>query len=466
MKRFLLSAAMCLAAAAMSAQHVVTQTFLNPTKDATSEDPGEYIHYIYNANGQLMWKQGARTRYEYQYDSNGRLQQTDTYGFIAYDNRYRLTNTETYEYDSNGKISVKKIRLNVGTSYEALRHYVYSSYDGTEPTAWSEYSSAIDKDHLWYNFKAAITRNAAGLVTKRVITRNDPDESKTKYNDYQTTTYTLAANGDILTESVATVATSGTTTLLYDYYYSDIDGSAVTGLKLKDNGNNTVTVSWNAVSGATKYYVNYDQQKECTGTSFTTEQLGNGEHKFTVRAVVGKDEKRASAPLSIIVRDPGMKPATNVTAGTATKSRIDVTDDNGRPTGERKTVYTIPVSWTLPTGASPIKSIRVHFGREAGDYQSVEPTATSYTLTLEEYNVMDSNKNYIDLPIFVTLVYDSGESEKSNVIGVNVDKGYVTGIDTPVTNNRATTAYDLRGVRLSAPQRGLNIISGKTVIIK
>ena len=444
---------------------------------ATSESAESYDHYLYNPEGQLMWVQSStsNTRDVYTYDAQGLLTQKTTLSWLSSDNAYHELNRETYQYDGAGQLSRTDQLTNIGSAYE--RHYVFTGYTYQDGKAMGWHMEDVRGDKSYrYDYKVLLTRDGQGRILTEDIEEYDYDYPEDGFCAYEGHTYTYRENGDIDTEvynkynySYDKVRKSETRT----YTYSDLDAAfAPRGLKAEASGK-TIQLSWHAVEGATGYVVTYDmERKEVSGTTFTATDIAVGEHEFTVQAIVNGEEKNAAVPVIGTISDPGMLAAENLQAGTP---RISVEETDNGP----RTFYIIPLQWSVPAGHSEIRDTRIYYTSAISGtvYQPVgSPTATSYELKIDEYDVRRTNEagDYTcgaDMEFYVTLIYGSGESEASNILKIN-PYNVANGLDTPdaITvvgeNGNAgedKDAYTLTGIRAGKAQRGIIIRNGKKI---
>ena len=442
----------------------------------TSTTAGEsYDYYLYNPQGQLMWVQSTttNTRAVYSYNTKGQMVTKTTMSWIAADWQYKALNEETYTYGEDGNVKRMDQVRNLNTSFESKRYYLYTAYDEKgNALAWQHYN---DKGVLYYEYKAELTFDDNGNITRKVIKEFDPDYPEDGWYLYEDHEYTLQPNGDINTEKTTVYKSDGSvkSTTDYIYTYSDLDASyAPTGFTATPEGNN-IQLSWNAVEGATEYIVTYDMEhKTVSGTSFTAKNIAVGDHEFTIQAVIGGEEKNAASPITCALSDPGRLPVENLVAGTP---RVSVEDtDEGTP----RTFYIIPLSWEIPANHSEIKDFRVYYNSVVfgNKYTSVESkNATSFELKLDEYDVRrtDEDGHYLngaDMKLYLTVIYVSGESEASNIVTIN-PYNLINNIDEPdaihCTKVLADTngiSYNLAGQKVSTKQKGIIVKNGRKML--
>lgn len=440
------------------------------TLPASSDDTESYDYYLYDAQGKLMWVQGISTRDVYTYNEKGLATMKTTLSWVPSDKAYKVVNTEAYTYDAEGKLTDMEQTKNVGTSNE--RKYVYNDYkyEGEEPISW--HMEDVRATTIYkYDYKVILEKDAAGRITSKQIEEYDYDYPEDGFCAYEGYTYTYKENGDIDTEvykiynyDYEKVRKTENRT----YTYSNLSASYVpTGLEAKVDSK-SIVLTWNAVEGATAYAVTYDlEHVTVEGTTLTIKDIALGEHEFSVQAIIGGEEKNACQPVKASLLDPGMMAAENLQAGEPRQS-IEETD-NGK-----RTFYIIPFTWTLPQGHSEIKEMRLYYTSAIMGtiYQAVgNQNATSFELKIDEYDVRktDANGKYTDgydMEFYLTIVYGSGESEKSNIVKLNpynVANGIVDALNS-ISISKGENAYTLGGMKATRDSKGLIIKNGKKIL--
>lgn len=449
------------------------------TTAATTADSGEgYDHYIYNAEGQLLWVQSTTnsSRDVFEYNAEGQKVKKTTYSWIPADKAYKLLNVETYTYEGGALVRMDQ-KLNAGSSFERNYYNLYLVYDDGN-SGWSQYNAATDA--LRYQYKEVYEKNAAGQVTKKTVLEFDPDYPEDGWYLYETSDYEFAENGDIKSETYKTYKSDGGVKKTNErtYTFADLDASFVPANVKTTSGTSSITLTWDAVAGATSYAVTYDlEHKIVEGTTFTAEGINEGEHEFAVQAIIDGVERNACTPVAASVIDPGQLPAENLAVGECRK----VFEPN-EDTGENVTFYYVPLTWSIPAGHSQIKDIRIYRSDAAAeggvsDYTSLESTdATSCELKLFEYQTLHTDEagNFttgINFNITVVIVYASGEADPSNAVTVNVYNeangiSEENAISDVTSATRPTSIYNLAGQRVTENEKGILIVNGKKVMVK
>ena len=169
--------------------------------------------------------------------------------------------------------------------------------------------------------------------------------------------------------------------------------------------------------------------------------LNDGEHQVAVLAYVGGEQKNITDFAKVSVKDEGNLPLQNFQVTAAEK--VDV-----ESYGYVNQYYNLTLSWTVPEGASKITDYKVYVDKG----ESWNPS-TTYTMAMPEAEKQDSyndvntwvtnRQNFYwttfentyydedtwqtvslgngpDVKMWITAIYASGESQKSNVVELNV----------------------------------------------
>lgn len=407
-------------------------------------DNNDYTHYYYyNEKNQLIWELVGTTRYEYEYNAAGQRTKRQTCLWVANPGDYQNSNYETYEYAADGSVSKTTVMKKPWNkdAYEEDDVFMNYTYEDGFAKTWDNYY----KNVLYYNYRNTLTKDDNGDVTTVVTERFDPDAPEKGW----TTTNTL------------------------NYQYTDLSADYVPANLKMENNNGDIVLTWSPVAGAEKYIVSYDnERKEVEGDTSFRVTLGTGYRKFAVQAVIAGIERNA-AFCETSVSDPGKLAISDLAAGTIFET-IEETESEELTT---RTFYNIPLTWTLPEGHSEILKFNIYYKSKAyGDncvVSQTDPKATSFTLKVDPFEVAEWNEegeltNGIDVPIYVRVVYVTGESEKSNTIVVNpynvINKGEVT-IENIVNDSSETIMYNTAGMR-TTKANGIVIKNGKKYLMR
>lgn len=429
---FLILALMSVGMRAQTEHKIVSAT--NSNKDL--------FYYYYDAQNRLIQQISNTTRYDYTYNEAGQCVKKQTLMWVSATGVYSMGNYEVYEYGADGNVSKTTVMKKPWNATEYVEDDVFTNYtyeDGFQKT-WDNYYKGV----LYYNYRNIITKNEAGEVVTVATEQFDPDDPGKGW----------------------------TPKTEMQYVWADISANLVPSNLTLKNENGNITLTWNAVDGSQSYFVTYDQTRvEVKGGKTTYNvTLGTGEHRVAVQAVID-GKARNAAFVDVEVSDSGKLPAENLTAGTCFLT-VEETESAEAPTRE---FYNIPLSWTMPAGHSAVKSFRIYYDSRTygpATYLPVEsPNATSYTLKIDPYELrnVDEEGNLttgITTPIYVTVIYGTGESEKSNVIYVNPYE-VISGIENVVVDrvNADAKVYNVAGQQVNAG-KGIVITGGKKYVKK
>lgn len=437
-----------------------------------AHDSNDYWHdYYYNAQNQLFWEIYGTTRREYAYNEAGQMTSMSQKAWVSATGNYTLNQQETYEYDADGNMSKKVVVKNPGSSFEATWTYTYSDYVNGVATYYDEYKNGS----LYYMYKQLPEYDAKGNKVKVTVMYADPDKYENPTHatvDYSGKeaeyTWTYDENNVLVGENTGKVT--------YEYIYAELDASyAPTGLKAESD-NELVTLTWNAVPGTNEYKVVSDYAEQIVyGTTFRT-AVGTGDRQFTVQAIIDGIGRNAATVTATVV-DPGKLPITNLAVGEITKT----TEQTESPEAPTRDFFNIPLTWTLPEGHSEVEKYYVYYTSTRygkGTRVTVsDKDATSFTLKIDPDEVAEWDTNGkpvkgVETPIYMTVVYVTGESESSNIVTINPYDQFYTGIK-EVKNEELRVKnlnfYNLAGQRVKAnnPARGdksIIINNGKKVL--
>lgn len=448
-----------------------TTTFAqNAQEIIRAVDSNEDTHsYYYNEQNQLFWESYGTTRREYKYNAAGQCTEMNQYAWVAAEGNYSPTQKESYTYDAAGNLSQKVVDKSINNPFGAVWTYKYFDYQNGVATYYDEYKGSS----LYYMYKQLSEFDAQGHQTKCTVMYADPDK-------YQNPTHETVDYKDKENEYTKTYNAEGRLTaefngkMSYEYQYTELSAAYAPKNLKAETGNGKIKLTWDPVAGAEKYIVSYDLKRiEVEGCEYST-AIATGERQFTVQAVVGGMERNAATPLSVTISDTGMLPISNLATGMVTET---LEDTESEAMGGKRLFYNIALSWSLPEGHSEVvKYILYYDSRTFGkDVMTgiVDPAATSYTLKIDPYEVADYDeegnpcKGY-DTNISISVVYTSGESERSNVVTLNpynLIHG-ITGIrcTAPSAKTESTTSFTTSGLPASAHHRGIVIQGGKKYV--
>lgn len=446
----------------------ITASAQDSHKIIKATDSNEYEHYYYyNAQNQLFWETFGTTRNEYTYNEAGQKTGMNQYSWIPADADFKLMNTETYTYDADGNLSERVQVKNVGGAFEVTWKYVYSDYENGVATYYDEYKNG----NIYYMYKQVSTFDANKNQTACTVYYADPDKYTNpthatveyKDKDYEYTKE-YDANGNLIKENTGKIS--------YEYSYADLGAAySPANFKAANNGDGTVTLTWDAVAGADSYVVAYDLERDTINATNYSIKVGTGNRLFTVQTIAGGMLRNAVAPIEAKVVDAGNLPITDLAVGTIYETEEETESEEA----SKRTFYNIPLTWTLPQGHSEIKGFHVNYkSLTYGNTYRGENASnlTSYLLKVDPYEVVKYDEKgkiteSVETEIYVTIIYASGESEKSNTITVNPYQ-----IITPVSDIKVETptaspaAYTISGVPASKDAKGIIISDGKKYIRK
>ena len=400
---------------------------VKPVK-AIEKATSAYEHnYIYNEKNQLVWEfREGSTRTEYTYNEAGKLVKATPYNWVSYDNSFAVGNVEEYTYDAEGNVA----QMTETKSNGDVDTYTYTKYECGVATEYSRIQRKPSGNEYKYDYKVELTLDAEGRIVKALTSELDYDYLDDGFCGYEGHEYEYDADGNVAVETITKYNYSfdkPKTPTTMTYTYAEVDEKYAPKNLSAVNNNGTVTLTWDAVEGATSYIVSYDiTRKEVTTNAFSV-TVSTGERQFTVQAVVDGVERNGAMPVTAEIIDPGKLPITDLAVGEMKLVTLE-TESIEMPTRD---FYQIPLTWTLPEGHSEIKDIRVYYvSRTYGEtYMAVgNASATSYAMLIDPYEVADEDGNggYVngdETPIYVRIVYVTGESEKSNVFIVNPQLG-------------------------------------------
>lgn len=479
MKKILLS--LC-ALAAITASAQDKQLVRIDNYSVTTDEAGvETIAFSYSGNenfydktNKIAMVQNGYSRMLYNYNAEGTLVSVDNYGWSE-GIGWTLSNTTSYEYDTAGRVT-KSGQFEAGTYSETtydengntlkMENFYngVSSYSATYSNQYNDKKQLVIADQLM----------ADGSINQRTIyTYNEDGSVNTQETGYfvaegealsmpTTVTYTYNADGTVAKTRTVSNGRWGLMVSEEVYIYSAYATAYVPqNVKATGNADCTISLTWDAVEGATAYKVIYDKEvADAASTSFTTGMLLDGEHTFYVQAVIGGEAKNISDVAAASVKDNGKLPAANFKI-----VGVEVGEDQwGSP------AYNTTVQFTLPEGHSEIKAFNVYYDLESAwskvtvdpSTATIEGNTVTIVVPFSQYNVGTYNSETYEYdlgvkPIFVVITYASGDAEKSNVENWDFAANE-TSISAAHAASAPVAIYTASGSKVSSLQKGINII--------
>ena len=432
------------------------------------------VNYYDKANSIAM-VQSSYQRSLYTYNANGTVASVDAYSW-GDATGWAYSSTTEYEYNDKGLVAkMGTISKGVYTQYtydeqgneimmENLNNGA-STYSTSYNNTYNENKQLVIKDQVLtttgaINQRTMYTYNADGSVKTVETGYYVADDQPLTYPSVSE--YTYNADGSIAKVRVTSTSRYGENTTEQVYVYATFAASYVPqNVKTAAGENSTVTVTWDAVEGATAYKVIYDKEvADCTGTTYTTGMLLDGEHTFYVQAVIGDEAKNISEAAAASVKDAGKLPAENFKVVGVELGE----DQNGN------VAYNTTVQFTLPEGHSEIKSFGVYYDLSSAwskvsvDVASatIEGNAVTLVVPFANYNIGTWNNDTYEYdlgtkPLYVVISYASGDADPSNVEywDFAANESSIAAASTSAT---AVAIYSASGAKISAPQKGINII--------
>ena len=482
----------------------------------------DYNRYYYNAGGAQVMERTSYAQYRYAYNADGTVatrEQWSTSGGV-----FCATTRVSYEYDSEGnqtKQTTQSLDNEGNVTYTSGTYY--DGYENGEYTVMRSFSVTDGEEVIGYESHYQLTFNDSKQLVARI--QMLPNAETGEYTNPNTFEYNVYENGQLVKTTSGyydVTAEAGheydqadlTITYVYNtdgtvksrteinsgryqseiewrYTYATVDPAfVVQNVQAEAIDNNEVYVKWDAVSGAEKYIVMYDNNEaEVEGkTEFITPLLSDGEHQIAVQAVVGGEPKNLSDFVKVSVKDEGNLPMENFKVTAAEK--VDV-----ESYGYVSQYYNLTLSWDVPEGASAITDYKVYVDKQNGEtwypsasyiqargedelldnYNSVNTWVTDrqnfYWTTFEDTYYDPDTYETVSLgtgptcKIWICAVYATGESQPSNAVEVNVydlaNGGDGTGVQNITVNGKPAQVevYNLKGQRVqNANGRQLYIV--------
>ncbi len=472
----------------------------------------DYNRYYYNAQNVMAVERTSSQHMRYTYNADGTVKTRENMTFAG--STPYVSTRYSYEYDAQGNMTkMTQESMNAEGKVTYTSGSKYSGYEKGEYTVMVNFSVTDGQEVDGYETRYKVVFNEAGqLVSKVQMNKNaetgEWDQPNTfTFNEYAngllvkttsgyynataeagheydnvdtTISYEYNSDGTIKSRTEVTKTARYEAEVEYRYSYAELGADFVVKNVTCDGtiGNNEVYVKWDAVSGAEKYIVIYDNSEaEVEGkTEFITPLLADGEHQVAVQAVVGGEKKNISEFVKVNVKDEGNLPMENFQVVAAEK--VDV-----ESYGYVSQYYNLTLTWTVPEKASKITEYTVYVDKQNGEtwypsakYTSAMPEAelqdsyndvntwitnrnNFYWTTFEDYETDQDTWEQKSLgkgptcKIWMTATYATGESQKSNVVEVNVydlanGANAVSAVKT--VNQEAAEVYNLAGQRVGA----------------
>ncbi|MCX7922515.1 MAG: hypothetical protein N3B21_10980 [Clostridia bacterium] len=253
-------------------------------------------------------------------------------GSTSYLNALEEYDPATNTWTTRGKMPTA--REGIGAAALGNKIYVMGGYNGYYLNTVEEYTVAQSLLPAPINLKAVLSGNSAAITWDTVAgaTAYDLEADGSIIENITNTTYTHSglSQGTNHTyrvrakNSLSTSDWSSSVSLQIPSVPLDIPAN----LKATVTGN-TVTVSWDAVTGATSYDITADGTVVDNGssTTYTRSNLTAGTHTYTVRAKNSTSTGEWSNPVSCLVAEAIVGVPSNITA-TATEFSITVKWDS------------------------------------------------------------------------------------------------------------------------------------------
>ena len=454
--------------------------------------------FFYDSKNQNCMEISNTGYYRYNYNADGTVASREQWNVL--NGVFYKSNEMVYEYDAD-----KNITKTTSTNYDSTGQATYTSsslFEDYENGHYKVMKNTNAEGGVTYEVHYELTFNEAKQITSSVQLTGDNfankgmgtfytyedgklvSEKQAYYmatageghewdNVIGTTNYAYNTDGSIKTRTVVSDSRYGHSEIEWRYTYSELNAELTpTNVKCDATvGGNKVKVTWDAVVGATGYVVIYDNViAEVDKNEFTTPVLADGEHHVSVLAVVN-GEKNMSDIVKVSVKDEGNVPMQNFKVLGAQKVEVE-------SNGYVSYYYDLNMSWDVPEGASPITNYKVYVDNGGTYYPSVSYTQ-GLTEVQDSYNTVNSwvtNNGFLwttfeettydsdtyqtislgkgpDCKIWICAIYATGESQKSNVVEVNVynlanDTESVESMKTSDSNVSAQV-FNLAGLRVA-----------------
>lgn len=462
-----------------------------------TEEPVKYdddVTCFYNEKGQKTVEIKGSNKICYFYNEDGTVARSERWGVSQANGAYIISSTDyTYadgklvkdytvngsyvtgniysSYDEQGNYGVKQSFSKDDSNIESEYHYEYTYADDKSLTQKVELSQDwADKSVYNISGKYEYVFNEGKLITEAY---SYYDTWGAAYTLSKTITYTYDANGNCIQKADENASTKQ---IVYtDYVFGNIDAAKkVSGVEAiaMPNSVNQIYVKWNAVEGAEKYVVMYDNSTfEVTACEYLTPSLYDGTHYLAVSAVVNGVCQPISEFASASVKDETIQPCTNF--------RIEGQE---LEFGEWGNIYHINFAWDAPVTPATVTKYIIYIDKgdptwipsynvdpdpttgELSSAKVVDCYKSAFTNQDENWNMLDNGP---DCKIWVVAVYATGTSEKSNVIEMNlydeITKAEANGVSAVEMGAGQKQMFTIGGVKIANAE---NLPAGTVVIEK
>lgn len=480
-----------------SGDSVWQKTSANPSLyDAANNNTVQYNDYGLNL---YTYANGLKTVSDYYSYSNGLLALSPA-------------SCQTYTYDAEGHL-IKAVTLDGNYEYEyggyidAENYSTYASIYKGEPSYVYNYKYTFNEagkiatraqimkpgeEGEYINTYSVYSYNELGQISKIVSGTYTVDETAEEGFTIQSPTvneYTYNVDGTMATMTSVSESRWGTYKNMTKYIYAEVAAKYVPqNVKAVSNIGNTVTLTWDAVEGATSYKVLVDCiAKDVEGTTFTTDVIADGEHMFFVQAVIDGVARNICDVVKASVKDEGNIPATDFAIG-----RIAAV-----PTDWGSTNYAVEFTWKMPAGCSEVQEhgFVLDYGVSEWGYAQQKDLSQQYNLYEDYWPTVDENGNgstivmfyesdlavwdndesaYVGVvkPFSIIVNYVSGLSQKSNVVEANIIELYnqAEGVEANDAEEATIVSYTtISGIEVANPTEGIFVAKysdGTTKVVR
>lgn len=429
----------------------------------------------YDKDNVLFMEQNDYSRLYYTYNADETIATKNYYEWSSATGwTYSAASSYTYEYDGEGNLAQIVSGTGNYTQYTGYQNGEYtklenfyssgeSYYTADFELTFNEAGQLVQKDQLVggvLNQRYTYTYNADGKLATQHSAYVAPDGSETSPADY---VYYYNADGSVQKYRYTTESRYGSYTYEYVYNYVEMNPAyTVRNVKAESIGNNQVSLSWDAVEGATYNVICDNKTIAVEGTSYTTDPLLDGEHTTYIQSVINSTARNLSEGVTLAVKDPGKLPAEN----------LEILGVEESETSWGDVAYNVSLSFRLPETNSTIVGYTLYYGTETYDCMSiadpvVDGNTVSAAVQLSQYQVATYNYDTYEyelkenVPLSVVITYASGNAEPSNVVSWNFATNEPASAITPVNIGQSVVPvayYTVDGAKVARPGRGIHII--------